>query len=588
VVYPPNDGEDWADAHQRMGAAELGAWVRERLEAMPRHSVSRPVEAGGAQGEPWPDPIPLDVRPRPVPVLKEHMLPPVLRPWLADIAERIQCPLEFPAVAAVVGLGSVIGRKVAIRPRRYDDWVVVPNLWGALVAPPSAGKSPALGEALKPLHRLEALAAKEHEKAMGEYEADALALEARVKAIKAQMQTAAKNEDGERMEALKAEYARLKRNEAEAPGPRRYIVNDATIEALGQRLNENPNGLLLVRDELVGFLKSLDREDRSNDRSFYLEAFSGLIQYVYDRVGRGTLRIESTTVSIIGGIQPARLRPYVWHAVNHGSGDDGLLQRFQLMVWPDPLARWRDVQRAPDRHAQRAVFDLFEAVAALEQPQPDEYGNLPAVRFDPEAQDRFDAWHYTIQNRVRDPELHPAMAAHLAKYPKLVPALAVIFEVAANGGARPEAIGLEALELALRWADFLEAHAERVYSGAADPASLNARLILSRRDRLPDPLRVRDVQMKKWAGLDTAERMREALDVLVEHGYLRAEERATGPRGGRPGMTYQWHPKADAFFENGGIQRNKTHKTPRIEVLWVLLRPTLAILKKTRLPPSRL
>ena len=34
---------------------------------------------------------------------------------------------------------------------------------------------------------------------------------------------------------------------------------------------------------LTGWLKSLDREDRANDRAFYLEAFNGLNRYTYDR-----------------------------------------------------------------------------------------------------------------------------------------------------------------------------------------------------------------------------------------------------------------------------------------------------------------
>jgi len=43
---------------------------------------------------------------------------------------------------------AVIGRKVAIRPKRQDDWAVVPNLWGLAVGPPGLMKSLALAEAL--------------------------------------------------------------------------------------------------------------------------------------------------------------------------------------------------------------------------------------------------------------------------------------------------------------------------------------------------------------------------------------------------------------------------------------------------------
>ncbi len=70
------------------------------------------------------------------------------------------------------------------------------------------------------------------------------------------------------------------------------VVNDATVEKLGELLNQNPNGLLLFRDELSGFLRLMDRPGHENDRGFYCEAWNGTGAYTYDRFGRGTLRIE--------------------------------------------------------------------------------------------------------------------------------------------------------------------------------------------------------------------------------------------------------------------------------------------------------
>jgi hypothetical protein len=39
------------------------------------------------------------------------------------------CPRDFVAVGVIVSAAAVIGRKVAIRPKRHDDWAVLPNLW---------------------------------------------------------------------------------------------------------------------------------------------------------------------------------------------------------------------------------------------------------------------------------------------------------------------------------------------------------------------------------------------------------------------------------------------------------------------------
>ena len=491
--------------------------------------------------EAWPEPIPLDTTPPPVAAFEHDMLPEPLRAWVLDVAERMQCAPDYPAVAAVVALSAAIGRKVPVHPKQRDDWLVVPNLWGAAIGPPSAIKSPAIAEAIKPMRRLQAEAAKAFERAALEHEAAAVVLDAKKKEIEKAIRKAVAKKDGEALAAAQSAYADLR--ESAPPTPARFIVNDATVEKLGALLNENPNGLLLVRDEMVGWLKTLDREDRANDRAFYLEAFAGTSPYTYDRIGRGTLHIESTAVSIIGTIQPSRLRPYVWQTV-HDDGGDGLIQRFQLAVWPDTPDTWRNVDRWPDRDARDGVYALFEAVADMPACTTDERGDLVGVRFSPVAQELFNTWYAGMMRRLREEDLHPAMQTHLGKYPSLVPSLAVVFEVASNGGCRPEAIGEAACRLAIRWAQYLETHAQRIYAGAAQPEAIHADLIWKRRERLPEPFKPRDIRMRKWAGLDSGEAVKAALRVLEDHGLVVADRRGTGPSGGRPSVSYRWNPKA--------------------------------------------
>src|ERR687891_109080 len=122
---------------------------------------------------------------------------------------------------------------------------------------------------------------------------------------------------------------------------------------------ENPRGLLIFRDELIGFLAALDREDRKSDRGFYLEAWNGYGSYLYDRIGRGTVPVENCCVSILGGIQPAKLLAYL-HQTMDPMGDDGLLQRFQLLVYPDEPREWDLVDCYPDKEAKERALDILK------------------------------------------------------------------------------------------------------------------------------------------------------------------------------------------------------------------------------------
>ncbi|MCX7961166.1 MAG: DUF3987 domain-containing protein, partial [Burkholderiales bacterium] len=198
----------------------------------------------------WPEPQPLPEVP-PVAPFEDKFLPPLLRAFVADIAERMQCPPDFPAVAALAMIGAAIGRRVTIRPCRRGDWAVVPNLWAMLVGRPGVLKSPAAAEALAPLRSLQDLAFETYRTALEEYEIARRAAKIEADERERQARKALREGRASAREILGAAQ------EPEPPRALRFIVADATVEALAEILEENPNGVLLVRDELSGWLREL-------------------------------------------------------------------------------------------------------------------------------------------------------------------------------------------------------------------------------------------------------------------------------------------------------------------------------------------
>jgi hypothetical protein len=145
------------------------------IHAMLADAMPWQPEAAANAGSPepcvdWSMPKPLPEGLRPVAPFDLQFLPESIRPWIGDISDRMQCPPDFVGVPAMIALGSVLGRKVGVRPQRKTDWIEVPNLWGFIVGRPGAMKSPAMAEALKPLNRLEAEARKANEAAAKEFE----------------------------------------------------------------------------------------------------------------------------------------------------------------------------------------------------------------------------------------------------------------------------------------------------------------------------------------------------------------------------------------------------------------------------------
>ena len=144
------------------------------------------------QEEPWNEPTALPGLYPPVPELPPELIPEPLRPWLSDIAERASLPLEFVACPALVAISAVVGRSIGIYPKRHDDWLVVPNLWGGIVGKPGVMKSAAISEPTKPLRALEAKAREHFQEAAARAEAERARLELEIAALKENEKRAAK------------------------------------------------------------------------------------------------------------------------------------------------------------------------------------------------------------------------------------------------------------------------------------------------------------------------------------------------------------------------------------------------------------
>ncbi|RYG87442.1 MAG: DUF3987 domain-containing protein, partial [Alphaproteobacteria bacterium] len=247
-------------------------------------------------------PGPLETALLPVPRLTVDMLPAALRGWLHDAAVRTSVPLEYVAAPAIIALAGALGRKVGIRPKRFDHWTVVPVLWGACVGRPGTLKTPATAEGFRHLNRLEVDARTEYDAALKKHSMLSSVQESRKKAVKSKLdQAAKKNASNEAMMQI------INDADAEAeeePVCRRYIVNDTTVEKLGELLKENAQGLVMFRDELTSFFRSLDKQGHEADKGFYLQAWNGTGAYTYHRIGRGTVVIPAPCVSLYGTIQP--------------------------------------------------------------------------------------------------------------------------------------------------------------------------------------------------------------------------------------------------------------------------------------------
>lgn len=203
-------------------------------------------------------------------------LPSPLDEFVGDVARAVSAPPDYVGAGVLPVLGLGIGGYVSLE--ITDSWRESPLLYVALVGPPSARKSPALGLIMAPV------------------------------------------EDAEN-----ALYEDVDPDSFVELAPPRLQANDATIESFFGILEQNPRGVILHADELDGWVAGMGqyKSGGGRDRQHWLSIWSRKPLYV-DRKTTKSHRIPKPFAAVLGGIQPEPLENLM-----HGR-NDGLLPRILM------------------------------------------------------------------------------------------------------------------------------------------------------------------------------------------------------------------------------------------------------------------
>ena len=250
-------------------------------------------------------------------------------------------------------------------------------LWGGLIARPGSKKTPCLEACLRPIKNIEKQLFHKYEQQLLSYQFEKSYFE--------------KNKNSEEFIAPPTE-----------PKLQRAVIQDATYQVIARIMSESPEGLLASWDELGGMLASWDQNGQEAARSFYLTAWNGNQGYTVDRVERGTDRIDRAFLCVLGGTQPAVIGQHIHKAKIGKSSDDGLVQRLQLLVFPDMKNKAAEVEREENEQAKRQAFSAIEGLRSID---PSEIGVKPfqsddrsILNFDEDAQKIFDKFRWFIEN----------------------------------------------------------------------------------------------------------------------------------------------------------------------------------------------
>lgn len=418
---------------------------------------------------------------------------------------------------------AALGSRWVVCPKQLDlSWRESAVLWGGVVARSGSKKTPSIAKVQIPINDIQKSLDMKFSLALDQYNLE--------KSCFDNMSKSQKEKTG-------AVFAK------NPPEHERILVNDTTYQKLAKIMSVSPDGIISIADELVGLMKGWEANGQEAARQFYLTAWNGNQHYSVDRMSRESDRIDRCFLCLLGGVQPPVLADYVMQAKLGGAGDDGLIQRFQMLVYPDINIDQVDVDRPADVIAEK---EMRKAVIGLRNLSPDsETGfckqeeGINIIQFDEVVGQAFTKLRRKIEKKALREDADPMMASHLSKMPAVIAKLSMIIHLLDTG------IGLinsQALSKAARWAVYLRKHTERIHASATPVEAGSVRKLAQHilDGKMGVDFYARQIERKHWSGLKDEKIVAEALKALVEYNWLRSVVISTG---GRPTVHYAVNPK---------------------------------------------
>lgn len=389
-----------------------------------------PSDAGRQSEHPgWERPILRDTLP-PVPPFPLDIFPAILRDLPVYGGKALNCPPDHFALPMLAIAGGCIGNsRWASITRTHSQSAC---LYACIVAQKGDAKTPALEMVKAPAMRAQLRMKRNWELAYAAWE---------------------KAEEDER---------------GPAPTMQRAIVGDTTTESLSIILDQNPRGVVLVRDELAGMMASMNqyKSGGGHDRQFWLEVWSHSLSPRDRKSDKGPpVFPRRPFTGIIGGTQPEVVARFAGDK-RKGEEDDGFLDRW-LFAFPEPLKAKGETWLEVPRETLDAWGKCVEWLLRLEMGQDQDGDPCPIfLPLDADARREWEAYTNQLADEMNSPDFPEALRGFWAKAKGYGARLALIIQLlhaACDEGAHDRIEGRSIVH-SVNCVTYLKENVKKVYA----------------------------------------------------------------------------------------------------------------------------
>ena len=355
-------------------------------------------------------------------------MPKVLQPLIVQGAEAMQCPPDYIGVPLLTTCGAAIGRTHIIKVK--DGWYEITALWTAILGVTGTIKSPPHDLATKGNQEIQ-------REWLEEFKQDWVTYRSVLKLSK---------EQGF--------------EEPKKPLLKRITVSDTTVEALGPVMRDNPRGIILIRDEMSGWMDSMNqyKGGKGSDYQFYLTAWSGGPWQIDRKNLDAPIIIPHTYLAVTGTVIPEVLQ----RLLNREHQIDGFAARLLISYPPEVDEQWSD--KGVEDSIKGPVVELQKKLSHLGFQEGKK--NKPNIlQFSKKG---YEAFREVIVDHLEQKKrygLEEALLAHWAKMKGYAARLSLIVHLIRyhSGETSSKRVDRESVYMAAVLIDYFKAHIARFY-----------------------------------------------------------------------------------------------------------------------------
>lgn len=294
-----------------------------------------------------------------------EIFPESVRNYIKICNKTLNNSIDYMGCSLLFLTSIIIGNSTLIEIKK--GWKESANIWLALIGKAGVGKTPSISSITFPLE-------KANNKEIKKYIKDVMAYE-------------------EYMNLDKKEKDLVQ--EVHKPKKSQFIVNDVTLEALIELHNENKNGIGVLKDELAGFFKDMNKYREGGDKEHWLSSWSGK-QINLNRKTAKSSFVERACLPILGGIQPSIMDTFY----TDENKDNGFIDRM-LFSYPEMNIEYYSEQEMKQEHLDwydNYILRFYENTKKSIR-FTDDWEIEPIIAtFTPKAKDEF----IRVQNKLTD------------------------------------------------------------------------------------------------------------------------------------------------------------------------------------------